>query len=110
MREIVLTYPTEYGSEEIIFKSEKISFGRGSEAVHRFEDDGLSRLHASIIRKMIMFKSLMKIPATELLSMAKTIRSRLGETTKRLKTKFPVYLVFTHADAIEGRRVELVKQ
>jgi type VI secretion system protein ImpL len=36
--------------------------------------------------------------------LAKTIRSRLDETTKRLKTKLPVYLVFTHADAIEGFR------
>ncbi len=36
--------------------------------------------------------------------MAKTIRSRLDDTTKRLKTKFPIYLVFTHADAIEGFR------
>ncbi len=40
----------------------------------------------------------------EIEEMAKTIRSRLDETTKRLKTKFPVYLVFTHADAIEGFR------
>jgi pSer/pThr/pTyr-binding forkhead associated (FHA) protein len=51
MREIVLTYPTEYGSEEIIFESEKISFGRGSDADYRFEDDGLSRLHASIYQE-----------------------------------------------------------
>ncbi len=35
---------------------------------------------------------------------AKAMRSRLDDATKRLKTRFPVYLVFTHADAIEGFR------
>jgi type VI secretion system protein ImpL len=35
---------------------------------------------------------------------AKMIRSRLDDATKRLKTRFPVYLIFTHADAIEGFR------
>ncbi len=35
---------------------------------------------------------------------AKAIRARLDDATKRLKAKFPVYLVFTHADAIEGFR------
>ena len=28
-----------------------MSFGRGSEADHRFADDGLSRLHATIYRE-----------------------------------------------------------
>ncbi len=51
MREIVLTYPTEYGSEEIIFEKDKISFGRGSDADHRFDDDGLSRLHATLYQE-----------------------------------------------------------
>jgi type VI secretion system protein ImpL len=36
--------------------------------------------------------------------LAKTLRARLDETTRRLKTRIPVYLVFTHADAIEGFR------
>jgi type VI secretion protein IcmF len=36
--------------------------------------------------------------------MAKVMRSRLDEATQRLKTRFPVYVVFTNADAIEGFR------
>ena len=40
----------------------------------------------------------------EIESQAKAIRARLDDATKRLKTRFPVYLVFTHADAIEGFR------
>jgi type VI secretion system protein ImpL len=33
---------------------------------------------------------------------AKIIRARLDEAVQRLQTRFPVYLVFTHMDAIEG--------
>ncbi len=51
MLEVVLTYPTDEGLEEIFVEGDKISFGRGSEADHRFADDGLSRLHASIYRE-----------------------------------------------------------
>ncbi len=40
----------------------------------------------------------------EIEELAKTVRTRLDDATKRLNTKFPVYLVFTHADAIEGFR------
>ena len=36
--------------------------------------------------------------------LAKAIRTRLDDATNSLKAKFPVYLVFTHADAIEGFR------
>lgn len=50
MQEIVLTLPTEDGFEEISLDGEKVSFGRGSEAEYRFDDDGLSRLHATIYR------------------------------------------------------------
>ncbi|MGB7069868.1 MAG: type VI secretion system membrane subunit TssM [Pyrinomonadaceae bacterium] len=35
---------------------------------------------------------------------AKLLRTRLDEATQRLKLRFPVYLVFTNADAIEGFR------
>ncbi|MEO6588117.1 MAG: type VI secretion system membrane subunit TssM [Pyrinomonadaceae bacterium] len=35
---------------------------------------------------------------------AKILRTRLDEASQRLKTRFPVYIVFTHADAIEGFR------
>ncbi|NNE97663.1 MAG: FHA domain-containing protein [Pyrinomonadaceae bacterium] len=51
MLEVVLTYPTEYGSEEIVIDKDKTSFGRGNDAEYRFEDNGLSRLHASIFRE-----------------------------------------------------------
>ena len=33
---------------------------------------------------------------------AKVLRSRLDEAVQRLKVRFPVYLVFTHSDGIEG--------
>lgn len=36
--------------------------------------------------------------------MAKVQRARLDEVMQRLKNKFPVYLVFSHADVIEGFR------
>lgn len=36
--------------------------------------------------------------------MAKVMRTRIDEAMQRLKVRFPVYLVFTHADAIEGFR------
>lgn len=51
MSEIILTYPTDDGTEEILLKGDSVSFGRGSEAEYRFEDDGLSRLHATIYRE-----------------------------------------------------------
>lgn len=36
--------------------------------------------------------------------MAKILRTRIDETIQRLKVRFPIYLVFTHADSIEGFR------
>lgn len=36
--------------------------------------------------------------------MAKVLRARLDDAMQRLKVRFPVYLVFSHADAIEGFR------
>ena len=50
MLEVFLTYPTPEGSQEIALEGERISFGRGSEADFRFDDDGLSRLHSSVYR------------------------------------------------------------
>ncbi|HMQ04793.1 MAG TPA: FHA domain-containing protein [Pyrinomonadaceae bacterium] len=50
MLTILLTYPTPEGSQEIVIDSERTTFGRGSEATHRFSDDGLSRLHATVYR------------------------------------------------------------
>ena len=49
--EIVFIHPTPDGSEEIALEGGRISFGRGSEAIHRFADDGLSRLHSSVYRE-----------------------------------------------------------
>ena len=51
MLEVCLTYPTPDGSREIAVEPGKVSFGRGSEADHRFPDDGLSRLHAAVHRE-----------------------------------------------------------
>ncbi len=50
MLEVKLTYPTPDGSREISIDGDRTTFGRGSEAVHRFADDGLSRLHATVYR------------------------------------------------------------
>ena len=47
---------------------------------------------------------ILKADEREIEEMAKVQRSRLDETMQRLKVKFPVYLVFSHADAIEGFR------
>ena len=41
---------------------------------------------------------------SEIEQMAKVLRARLDEAIQRTKTRFPIYLVFTHADAIEGFR------
>ena len=41
---------------------------------------------------------------SEIEQMAKVLRARLDEAIERTKTRFPVYLIFTHADAIEGFR------
>ena len=50
MLEVKLTYPTPEGSHEIVVEGERMSFGRGSEADYRFDDDGLSRLHSTVYR------------------------------------------------------------
>ena len=50
MLEVFLTIPTAEGSREIALEDGKCTFGRGGEADYRFDDDGLSRLHASIHR------------------------------------------------------------
>ena len=50
MLEVTLTYPTPEGSREIAIEGDRISFGRGSEADFRFDDDGLSRLHSTVYR------------------------------------------------------------
>lgn len=39
---------------------------------------------------------------SEIEQMAKVLRTRLDEAIERTKIRFPVYLIFTHADSIEG--------
>lgn len=51
MLEVKLTYPTPEGSEEIPLAGGSLSMGRGSDADLRFDDDGLSRLHATVFRE-----------------------------------------------------------
>ncbi|MGI9036770.1 MAG: type VI secretion protein IcmF/TssM N-terminal domain-containing protein, partial [Pyrinomonadaceae bacterium] len=41
---------------------------------------------------------------SEIEQTAKILRARIDEAIARTKTRFPIYLVFTHADAIEGFR------
>lgn len=40
----------------------------------------------------------------EIEEQAKVLRSRIDEAVQRTKIRFPIYLVFTHADSIEGFR------
>jgi len=47
---------------------------------------------------------ILKADEREIEELAKVQRARLDEVMQRLKVKFPVYLVFSHADAIEGFR------
>lgn len=47
---------------------------------------------------------LMHSDESEIEQMAKVLRQRIDEAITRTKTRFPIYLVFTHADAIEGFR------
>jgi hypothetical protein len=51
MLDVVLTYPTDEGTREIAVSGEQLALGRGSEADVRFDDDGLSRLHATVYRE-----------------------------------------------------------
>ena len=48
--------------------------------------------------------TILKSDDRDLEEMAKVLRARLDETIQRLKVRFPVYLVFTHSDSIEGFR------
>ena len=48
--------------------------------------------------------TILKSEDRDLEEMAKVLRARLDETIQRLKVRFPVYIVFTHADSIEGFR------
>ncbi len=52
MPRIVLTYTTREGAREIPVEEGKISLGRSAEAAdHRFDDQSLSRLHATVYRE-----------------------------------------------------------
>lgn len=51
MFDLILTYSGDDGAAEIPVEGDKCSFGRGSDADHRFEDSGLSRLHATVYRE-----------------------------------------------------------
>jgi type VI secretion system protein ImpL len=45
---------------------------------------------------------LMRMNEAEIEQQAQILRTRLDEVMQRAETRFPVYLVFTHADAVEG--------
>ncbi|HEY0546757.1 MAG TPA: type VI secretion system membrane subunit TssM [Pyrinomonadaceae bacterium] len=44
----------------------------------------------------------LRLNETEIEQQAKILRARLDEVMQKVKTRFPVYLIFTNADAIEG--------
>ena len=47
-------------------------------------------------------EEILKADERQIEELAKVLRARLDEAMQRLKVRFPVYLVFTNADAIEG--------
>lgn len=49
-------------------------------------------------------EKLLSASEAEIEEQAKVLRNRLDETLSKSKVRFPVYLIFTHADAIEGFR------
>src|SRR5688572_13886981 len=49
-------------------------------------------------------ETILKSDERDMEELAKVLRARLDESMQRLKVRFPVYVVFTHADAIEGFR------
>lgn len=49
-------------------------------------------------------ETILKSDEREMEELAKVLRARLDDSMQRLKVRFPVYVVFTHADAIEGFR------
>lgn len=49
-------------------------------------------------------EKILKSDERDVEEMAKVLRARLDEAIQRLKVRFPVYLIFTHADSIEGFR------
>jgi len=51
MLDISLTYPTPEGSQTIELDRDRTTFGRGSDADYRFDDNGLSRLNSTIYRE-----------------------------------------------------------
>jgi type VI secretion system protein ImpL len=53
---------------------------------------------------VINTESILKSDERQAEELAKVLRARLDETMQRLKVRFPVYVVFTHADEIEGFR------
>ena len=50
MLDVVLTYSTDEGSQEVVIEIGRVSFGRG-DVGNRIDDDGLSRLHATVYRE-----------------------------------------------------------
>lgn len=50
MRDVYITYPTPDGSREILIDRDRVTFGRGGDVDHRFDDQSLSRTHATIYR------------------------------------------------------------
>ncbi len=53
---------------------------------------------------VINAESILKADERQSEELAKVLRARLDESMQRLKVRFPVYVVFTHADGIEGFR------
>lgn len=51
MLDIRLTYSTDDGPQDASIDNERTTFGRGSDVDHRIDDDGLSRLHATVYRE-----------------------------------------------------------
>ncbi|HYE65281.1 MAG TPA: type VI secretion system membrane subunit TssM, partial [Pyrinomonadaceae bacterium] len=69
-----------------------------TETIRRYRED--RPLDGLIIA--VNAEKVLRASEAEIEQQAKILRARLDDVMRRAKTRFPVYLVFTHADALEG--------
>ncbi|MDQ6785681.1 MAG: type VI secretion system membrane subunit TssM, partial [Acidobacteriota bacterium] len=120
------TLPSQRQSEQNLVRStQSVDWRVTSDAVFvdtagRYQTDGVDADEwASLLETIKKYRSrrpldgfLLSVNAEKILQaddaqieqMAKVLRTRLDDAIARTKTRFPVYLIFTHADAIEGFR------
>ncbi|MFV0389457.1 MAG: type VI secretion system membrane subunit TssM [Pyrinomonadaceae bacterium] len=117
------TLPSQRRSEQqIIRPTRKVEFQVTTDAVFvdtpgRMQNEGEDGEWASLLESLkktrqkrpldgliltVDTRKLVKADEREIEQHAKTMRDRLDQMVKVFKMRFPVYLIFTHADSIEG--------